>query len=295
MYFVRTALFGMARALSFTCTSTLTLAAALWIMAVFGMALVGARTCVQAWGRGGHVSLGVALDVPRAQWPAVLRAVQAQPGVAKAALVPPEEALADYRRREPQGASLTEGIDPAMLPAAITAWPEQSLLDAQAMAPLAATLAALPGIDGVDYGQVPLARLRAAVRWGAAAVVGLLLALGFAMTFMVMNTVRLVVVGRQEEIRILRLVGATAWFVRLPFLLEGALTGALAGAVGAVALALANRALAEPLGALAQHLGTPPLGLFCWPAVTAQLGCGTCIGLVASYVAVSPFLRQDVG
>lgn len=294
MYFLRTAVLGMTRALSFTLLSTLTLASALWLLGLVSMAVYGAREGVQAWGRGGHVTLGVAPQLPRTQWEGLRAVVAATPGVAEAELVPPEAALAAFRARGPAAAALVEGVEAQMLPASVAVRPQASLVDREAMEALAARLGALPGVQDVDYGALPIAKLRQVVRWAAAAVLALGTSLAVTMTFMVTNTVRLVLVGRQEEVRILRLVGATAWFVRLPFLLEGALTGVLAGALAALGLRLTDGALAGALQRLAEHLGTPPLALFSGRAAGAQLLAGIAVGLVASYVAVGPYLHEDV-
>lgn len=294
MYFLRTALLGMTRALSFTLLSTLTLAAALWLLGLTSMALFGARAGVQSWGRGGHVTLGVAPQLPRARWEALRLAAAQVPGVAEANLVTPEAALAAFRARGAAAAALVEGVEAEMLPASVAVRPQASLVDHEAMEALASRLAALEGVQDVDYGALPIARLRQVVRWASAAVLALGASLAVTMTFMVTNTVRLVLVGRQEEVRILRLVGATAWFVRLPFLLEGAFTGVLAGSLAALGLRIAHGALQGPLQALAAHLGTPALALFTPRAACAQLVAGVVVGLVASYVAVGPYLHEDV-
>src|SRR5439155_13301926 len=63
----------------------------------------------------------------------------------------------------------------------------------------------------------------------------------------VMNTIRTAVYHRRKEIEVMKLVGATEWFVRWPFLLEGMLTGVLAGAVAIGVLLLGYRPIVERL------------------------------------------------
>ena len=66
--------------------------------------------------------------------------------------------------------------------------------------------------------------------------VGLVLVLGSASVVLIANTIRMAIYARREEISIMKLVGAGNWFIRVPFLLEGAIEGLLGGglAVGAV-------------------------------------------------------------
>jgi cell division transport system permease protein len=296
VYVVHTALSGMARARALTITSTLTLAAALFVMGAFGMALVNARTLARAWGQGGAISCGLRPDLPRERWAAVQRQAAAVPGVRTATLVPPEEALAAFAARSPEARALVEGVDAAALPAALRVQPEASLLESGAQAALAQAIGAIDGIEEVAYGQVQLQRVRAILR--TLAMIALALGVLFvgAMVFMVAGTIRLMLYARQEEVRILRLVGATAWFVRAPFLLEGVLAGLMAGAIASLALRGLEHLGADVLQqARAALRVSVPLRLFAPQLLALLLACGASLGLVGSFVAVRRFLDEDIG
>jgi cell division transport system permease protein len=66
-----------------------------------------------------------------------------------------------------------------------------------------------------------------------------------ASTLLIANTIRLSIFSRRREIEVMKLVGATNWFVRGPFMLEGVLCG-LAGAIGAIILLVLGREIALP-------------------------------------------------
>jgi cell division transport system permease protein len=66
-----------------------------------------------------------------------------------------------------------------------------------------------------------------------------------ASVLLIANTIRLSIFSRRREIEVMKLVGATNWFVRGPFMVEGLFTGA-AGAVGAILLLLLGKELALP-------------------------------------------------
>lgn len=90
---------------------------------------------------------------------------------------------------------------------------------------VAAEVQALPGIAEVEYGDDIVDRLflfTGTVRW-----VGMAFMLGLALTamFLIANTIKLTVNARSKEIMIMKYVGATEWFVRWPFLIEGVLLG----------------------------------------------------------------------
>lgn len=95
---------------------------------------------------------------------------------------------------------------------------------------VAAELAGYPAVDDVYYGEATVEKLFSATR--AVQVVGLALMIGLAITavFLIAHTIRLTVFIRRREIMIMKYVGATNWFIRWPFILEGLLIGVL-GAV----------------------------------------------------------------
>jgi len=156
---------------------------------------------------------------------------------------------------------------------------------------LAWRISQLPGVREVDYGREWVDRIealgRALRQFGTAA----LLLVSFAALLVVANTIRLAVYARREEIDIMKLVGATDAYVRLPFVIEGALQG-LCGAIVAIAglaavqrfvLPRAAAAFAFASGVPAPHFSSAHCGLLA--------AAGTVVGLCGSYLAVARFLR----
>jgi cell division transport system permease protein len=87
----------------------------------------------------------------------------------------------------------------------------------------------------VTYGKKITDRVLNTLKYVLYFVFGLMLLLGIAAVVLIQNTIRLSIFSRRREIEVMKLVGATNAFVRLPFMLEGMLTGLL-GAAGALAL-----------------------------------------------------------
>lgn len=96
-------------------------------------------------------------------------------------------------------------------------------------------LVAYPGVDEISSGQEWVARVLALVRLARAVGLLLVLVLGGASLLIISNTISLTVHSRRDEIEIMQLVGATDWFIRVPFLIEGFLQG-ITGGVLAVTL-----------------------------------------------------------
>lgn len=117
--------------------------------------------------------------------------------------------------------------------------------------------------------------------------------MGAGALFTIMNTIRLTVIARQEEIRTMQLVGATQWFIRWPFLLEGVFLGAVGGFVAAMVLAASYYALG---GRIQNSLP------FIIPLVKASvmsrmlfvllLLAGCIMGVAGSYISITRFLGE---
>lgn len=107
------------------------------------------------------------------------------------------------------------------------------------------------------------------------------------------NTIRLTILMRREEIEIMQLVGATGWFVRFPFILEGILYGIIATIV-TTAVLIVSASAASPF--ITQFIGSPGFdfkqfflnNLFY--LVVVELGFGLGLGAACSYIAVRRFL-----
>ncbi len=102
-----------------------------------------------------------------------------------------------------------------------------------------------PKVDKVDYGKETTDRILSTARIIEIVFLIAAVILLAASTILIANTIRLSIFSRRREIEVMKLVGATNWFVRGPFMLEGLICG-LVGSVLAVILLLLGRELALP-------------------------------------------------
>jgi cell division transport system permease protein len=116
-----------------------------------------------------------------------------------------------------------------------------------------------------------------------------LVVVGIIVLFIIVNTIRLAVFARAEEIDIMRLVGASDAFIRWPFVFEGALVGFLGAAITLGVLAAA----AEPLGGfMVEFFRVLPLevGSLTRDLVTLVMGAGVGLGILGSWLSVRTYL-----
>jgi cell division transport system permease protein len=147
-----------------------------------------------------------------------------------------------------------------------------------------------PGTSGVTWGASTAHRVLtiAEVIWVVFLVAVVLLVV--ASTLLIANTIRLSIFARRREIEVMKLVGATNWFVRGPFMLEGLLCG-LGGSVFAVVLLVIGKEVALP--SILPHIGggsdvhALPFGL----TALALLGAGLLLGAAGSALTLRRFLQ----
>ena len=233
-------------------------------------------------------------DVPGAEAALAVQAqalaadVAALPEVSSVHYVSKEEALARFRERlrERGQTDLTGYLDRNPLPASL----EVGLVDPREYEPVVDLLEGREGVvDDVVEVQLLVERLTSVtdvLRTGGFVVLGLI---GLVVLFIIVNTIRLAVVARREEIEIMRLVGASDAFIRWPFIFEGAFVGLLGAALALGVLAL----LAPPVSDLMYgffRVLPLELGALARDVVILVVGTGLLVGVVGSWISVRSYL-----
>ena len=194
-------------------------------------------------------------------------------------------ALKVMQKRNPE---LTQNLASNPLPASYDVVPKRGE-DTEAIA-LSVQKAKLPAVDTVRYGKEVSQRILAIAR-GIQIVFGIIVVILLAAsTVLIANTIRLSIFARRREIEVMKLVGASNWYVRGPFMLEGVLTG-LAGSLAAVVLLFLGREVAVPQ--ILGHIQDDPdvrAMAFTYTALILLMG-GLAIGAVGSGLTLRRFLR----
>jgi cell division transport system permease protein len=206
------------------------------------------------------------------------------PDVQKIDFISKEEALDEMEKRFPE---LAGNLARNPLPPAYKIIPN----DAETVKTIAGTLdPAPPGVEKVTYGEKKAERvLQVATIIGAIFLVGSVILL-IASTILIANTIRLSIFSRRREIEVMKLVGATNWFVRAPFMLEGLLCG-LAGSIFAVVLLLLAKELALP-GIMGRVESPDDISAWSFPVVALILvAVSLLVGAAGSGITMRRFLR----
>jgi cell division transport system permease protein len=167
------------------------------------------------------------------------------------------------------------------------------LTDASFAEQVGDTIRGRPGVDDVRFGGEIIKRLLQVNSLLRTVTFVMSLVLMIAAAALIANTIRLAIYARRDEIGIMKLVGATNWFIRIPFMLEGvfaAIVGALIS--GGIVLG-ANSLLFSRMGKALPFLG-PVFSFTSGELMSVFLilvGVGALVGLVGSTMALRRFLE----
>jgi cell division transport system permease protein len=195
------------------------------------------------------------------------------------------QALEIMKKRAPE---LTANLASNPLPASFDIVPSKGE-DTEAIA-LGVQKAKLAAVDDVTWGKEVSKRILQLARGIQIVFLIAIIVLLVASTIDIANTIRLSIFARRREVEVMKLVGATNWFVRGPFMLEGLLTG-LVGALAAILLLFVGRELAVPSILPNDNTSAEVQALpFMWISLIL-LAVGLGIGALGSGLTLRKFLR----
>jgi cell division transport system permease protein len=144
--------------------------------------------------------------------------------------------------------------------------------------------------DGVKYGGETSDRLLKVTTYFLIGGAGFVVLLTVASVLLISNTIRLSIFARRREVEIMRLVGATNWFIRWPFMMEGVFTGMLGASGAAILVILTNVFIIQSVKDKMPFLPFSAEVPYFWLVLFVVLG-GTLLGSVGSGLALRRFLR----
>ena len=213
--------------------------------------------------------------------------LKADPGVQALLYVSKEQALADFRAQFPEESHLLQGLGENPLPASFVVTLAPSYRSPDAVRRWAERLKSTPGVEQVQYSRDWIDNLTTIVGYLELAAVGIGTVLSAASVTIIASTIRLTLYARREEIEIMRLIGATAGFIKIPYLIEGAMLGAMGSAVSLVMLKGGFELFKARLGMPGRFLGIDSgVHFFSGQVAVAILVAGLLLGFVGSVVSV---------
>jgi cell division transport system permease protein len=215
------------------------------------------------------------------------------PHVARVEYVSKEQAFREQRKRDPEAYELL-GANP--LPDTFRVTPDKPDNIGKvrnALSPLGPggdRTVIDPAIDEVNNREEETDKILSVtrvVKLTTALLAGLLV---IASVLLIANTIRLSLYARRREVEVMKLVGATDWFIRFPFMIEGVLVGAIGGLLAVLLLAVFKIAVIDPLAAEYALIAAPQTMNF--PLLIAVLlGAAIAVSAAGSGISLRRFLR----
>jgi cell division transport system permease protein len=236
-----------------------------------------------------EISINVADDTPLQTVYDFQQQLSLDPRVTNVRFVTKDEALAQFKA-DPSNVVLAQQIDGNPLDAKLEVR-VADLSDVAAIDTLARRWSGVDPTDPTNYQGDFVNRMLGLSQWLGLAGVGLLAILVVVSIVIVMNTIRTAVYHRRKEIEVMKLVGATEWFVRGPFVLEGVMTGLIAAAFALALLVIAYQPAVERFRS---DIAFIPLSYD--PAFVASLARdllvgGALLGALGSYIGVRRYVK----
>lgn len=231
--------------------STLMMSVSLLMLAVFTLATVNLRNLAHSFRSEIEIDVFVKETVAEGEVLALRDRLQAMQGIERVDYVSKVDALAEFRQQLGSDSDLLDVLEENPLPASLRLRLHDSHRQSDQLSLLANYIREFPEVDEVRYGDVWVARLERYIRVFTALDVLIGAIVLVSALFVISNTVRFTVLARARTIEVMRLVGATNWFIRMPFVIEAAVQGAVAGGFAMLALWAAHRyasRFVHPLG-----------------------------------------------
>jgi cell division transport system permease protein len=208
------------------------------------------------------------------------------PQVTQVSFVSKDQAYRDFLARHPDEAAVINSLPTNPLPASL----QINLRNPNDYLDVATYLNNQPSVDRVLNIQQTVDQMVTVIgilRAGGAAI---LVVVGLIVLFIIVNTIRLAVVSRADEIEIMRLVGASDAFIRWPFIFEGALVGLLGAAVTIGLLAVGQGPITNFLSDYFKVLPVEAGTTVGRNIALIVMGTGVGIGVLGSYLSVRSYL-----
>jgi cell division transport system permease protein len=268
----------------------ITIALAILIASAFILFLVNTDEIIHSWKRGLRIMAYLKPDIHDADLTNLKQTIQSLDGVHSLRFISKQEALERLKDQMEHQSSLFDNLTENPLPDSFEIRMTASRDSWRKIEILANQIDSLSQIDEVEYGQRWIGRF---VR-----IISLFRMTGYAMgvlfftasIFIVANTIRLVIYSRCEEVEIMRLVGATDNFIKIPFYIEGFIQGGLGAAIGLVALFISFFFISSNIE-LGFSLGQFRLQ-FLSPMTIGKILLGSMlVGWLGCYVSLKQFLK----
>lgn len=211
--------------------------------------------------------------------------------IASCTYVAKDEALADVMEMLGDDGTLLNGLDGEdnFLPDSY----KVSLADLNIYDETIDQIKAIDGVDSItDYSDIAnkLSNLDKLIRYGSIAIITIL---GLVSLFIIANTVKVTMFSRRVEINIMKSVGATNGFVRVPFVVEGILIGLISGGISVAILLFAYDKLTMAIYNVVPFLTVINIDPYKWHVVAIYAIIGALFGVLGGSISIGRYLKRE--
>ena len=221
------------RNVSLTVASILTVAVSL---SLFGGAQIiyhGIGNATARWKGGIEFIVFMNPEASQDQLDAVRSSLEDSPEVREVTFVDKAAAYEEFKQLFERSPEMIDAVDETAMPPSFKVAPATS--DAEIISQLGQQFENDPGVREVVFAFETVRTMQTFSRFVRLAIIGISLILMGAALLLVLNTIRMAMFARRREIEVMKLVGATNWFIRVPFMLEGLVQGVVGAFVAMIA------------------------------------------------------------
>ncbi|MDQ0202522.1 permease-like cell division protein FtsX [Pectinatus haikarae] len=287
-YFVKEVAASLKRNNWMSLASIGTVTISLFILGLFLMVVVNLDRMASTLESQVQISVYLKDDITKKQTDSLEEKLSSLQGIDTVKYISKEDAMKRFSERLGDQKYLLSALDDTNpLPNAF----EITVKDPQLVKTASKEVENFPGVDTAVYAQDVVEHLFDLTRLVRLIGLSIIVFLAGATIFIISNTIRLTVFARRKEIAIMKYVGATDWFIRWPFLLEGVVLGFIGSNIAVILLRLAYIALTQKIYDMMTFFPLIPLYPFLTYVTIIIILSGIVIGALGSVISIKRFLE----
>ena len=287
-YYIREVFISLRRNNWMSVASIGTVAVSLFIFGMFLMMVMNMNKLAENMESQVQINVYLLDKVDRQQARDIEKDLKEIEGVESVGFVTKDEAMERFKDRLGDQKTLLDALDETNpLPDSF----EVTVTNPDLVKTAAEKMEKLDGVECAKYGQDVMEHLFEITRLLRIFGFTLMLVLAFATLFIISNTIRLTVFARHKEIAIMKYVGATDWFIRWPFVMEGMVLGLFGSIIAAMVLRTAYIAMAEKVYDTLAFFPLIPEQPFLTYITIIVVISGMVVGAIGSAVSIKKFLK----
>lgn len=273
--------------------TVITISLSILITSAFILFFINTSEIINSWQKGLRIMAYLKPGTNNADLALLQQSIESLEDVQGLRFIPKAEALHQLKTQMKHQASLLENLTENPLPDSLEIRMTAKIESWQRIASLAGQIETLKHVEEVEYGQRWIGRFIHVFNLFRLAGYTMGALFCVAAIFIVANTIRLVIYSRREEVEIMRLVGATDYFIKVPFYVVGLIQGALGAVIGMGLLYLLYYLMSanveqESLPGLFSLKFIPPA------ALCAILLGSMLVGWLGCYISLKQFLKASL-